>query len=163
MGLLLIYHLLVFIDLLIVHFLQEVIIVTDEGVVLSAEILTFLLKLSGLPLKTLDQLVLVGDLLAEPSDGPLLTKHLEAEVILLPLKLSNQVATLLEGDALEVSLEARAAKVLLGAVGHDLHVRDILAKERVLIRGSGVAITIAPPKVMETRVLQLGLVLVTES
>ena len=83
--------------------------------------------------------------------------------ILLPLKLSNQIATLLERDALEVSLEARAAKVLLGAVGHDLHVRDILAKERVLIRGSGVAITISPPKVTETRVLQLGLVLVTKS
>ena len=96
---------------------------------------------------------MVRNLLAEPSNGPLLTKHLEAEVILLPLKLSNQVATLLEGDALEVSLEARAAKVLLGAVRHDLHVGDVLIKERVLIRGSGVAITISPPKVTEMRVL----------
>ena len=62
-------------------------------------------------------------------NGPLLTEHLETEVVLLPLKLSNQVTTLLEGDALEVSLEARTAKVLLSAVSHDLHIGDVLAEE----------------------------------
>ena len=84
-----------------------------------------------------------------------MTEHLETEVILLPLQLSNQIATLLEGDALEVSLKARTPKILLSVVRHVLHVGDVLAKERVLIRGSGVSITIAPPKVTETGVLQL--------
>ena len=62
-----------------------------------------------------------------------------------------------------MSLEARAAKVLLSAVRHDLHVGDVLTKEGVLIRGSGVSITIAPPEVAEIGVLQLGLVLFTKS